>query len=107
MTRIAPAGLQRYQRFGFRHVDHHAGQTEQAEWMPTRQGTAYASLSVVRQNFPRCASSPAARHGGPVWPCALVVRYSYCGRYSRAVTTPPAVQSPFASSAFISEGRLP
>jgi hypothetical protein len=41
MTRIAPAGLQRYQRFGFRHVDHHAGQTEQAEWMPTGQGTAY------------------------------------------------------------------
>jgi hypothetical protein len=37
----------------------------------------------------------------------LVVRYSYGGRYSRAVTTPPAVQSLFASSAFISEGRLP
>jgi hypothetical protein len=39
--------------------------------------------------------------------CVDVVGYSYRGRYSRAVTTPPAVQSPFASSAFISEGRLP
>ena len=53
MTRIAPAGLQRYQRFGFRHVDHHAGHTEQAEWMPTRQGTAYCVPECrVGRTFP-------------------------------------------------------
>ena len=40
-----------------------------------------------RQNVPRCASLPAARHGGPVWPCVIVVCHSYCGRYSRAVTS--------------------
>src|ERR1700682_3081975 len=42
-----------------------------------------------RPNLPRCGSSPVARHAGPVWPCALVVRYSYGGGYPRAVTTPP------------------
>ena len=40
-TRIALTGLQRCQRFAFSHVDRQAGHTEQAEWMPTRQGTAY------------------------------------------------------------------
>src|SRR3954447_11083140 len=38
---IAPVGVQRYQRFGLRHMDRHARHTEQAEWMATRQGTAY------------------------------------------------------------------
>src|SRR3954468_15739820 len=41
---IAPVGVQRYQRFGLRHMDRHARHTEQAEWMPTRH---IASLSVV------------------------------------------------------------
>ena len=55
-----------------------------------RQGTAYCVPECrVGRTFARCASSPAARHVGPVWPCVLVVCYSYRGRYSRAVTTPP------------------
>ena len=58
MIRIAPPGLQRYQRFGFRHVDHEAGQTEQAQWMPTRQGTAYRvpECRVGRTFGPACSS---------------------------------------------------
>ena len=74
MIRIAPPGLQRYQRFGFRHVDHEAGQTEQAQWMPTRQGTAYrvpecrvgrtsrASAAVVASDLFGAACSSFVTH---------------------------------------------
>jgi hypothetical protein len=58
MTRAVSAGLQRYHRFGFRHVNHHAGQAEQAEWMPTRQGAAYRvpECRVGRTFGPACSS---------------------------------------------------
>ena len=78
--------------------------------MPTRQGTAYRvpERRVGRTFAVALLRPPLVRR--TCLPCVLVVRYSYRGRYSRAVTSPPdrpAVQSPFASSAFISEGRLP
>ena len=58
MICIAPPGLQRCQGFGFRHMDHNAGQTEQAQWMPTREGTAYRvpECRVGRTFGPACSS---------------------------------------------------
>jgi hypothetical protein len=43
----------RCDRFGFGHIDHQAGDTKQAEWMPTRQGTTYRlSECRVGRAFP-------------------------------------------------------